>query len=162
MLIDFAANNNRLLPSALLQHKCIHKISWRSPDGSACDPLWVDSRRKSDACTYRGAHQDSDDFLFMARISIFRKSRGKFDCGQFKDKALKLKFQEQLENKYKVINIFIDEDSIDKKWNTLKETIIETGNQVVEKVKKKSKRSYFDNDIVSWLQRRKMKHIVKC
>ncbi|GFY23699.1 craniofacial development protein 2 [Trichonephila clavipes] len=168
-LIDFAADYNMAVPSTMFQHKNIHKITCRSPDRSTCnqiDHLLVDSRHKSDvldARTYHGANLDSHHFLVMsrvrARISNFQKSRGKclekFDCGQLNDKVLKLKFQEQLENKYKEINnIFIDGDSIDKKWNTLKEIIIETSNQVVEKIKK-SKKDWFDNDCFMATKRKK-------
>ncbi|GFX72381.1 hypothetical protein TNCV_1253351 [Trichonephila clavipes] len=131
-----------------------------------------DSRHKSDILdvrTYRGANVDSDHFLVLARvrgkISYFRKSHGKvlekFDCEQFKNKALKLKFQEQLENKYKEINnIFIGDDSIDKTWNSLKETMIETCNQVVEKCKRRLKRTVLTM-IVSWLQTGRMRHMLK-
>ncbi|GFX65383.1 reverse transcriptase domain-containing protein [Trichonephila clavipes] len=149
-----------VIARAMFQHKNIHKITRRSPDGSTCNQiahLLVDSRRKSDildVITYRGANLYSDHFLVMTRvkerISNFRKSLEKClekcDCGQFKNKALNLKFQEKLENKYKEIsNILIDDDNIDKKWNTVQEIIIETSNQVVERVKK-SERDWFDND----------------
>ncbi|GFV12409.1 craniofacial development protein 2 [Trichonephila clavipes] len=141
-LIYFAAYHNTVLTSTMFQHKNIHKITQRSSDGSTCnqiDHLLVDSRHKShilDVRTYHGANLDSDHFLLMAkvraRISNFQKSHRKcvekFDCGRFKDKALKLKFQEQLENKYKEINNTFIEDDMLRRWNERLNSLLNSGN----------------------------------
>ncbi|GFT40379.1 DNA-dependent protein kinase catalytic subunit [Trichonephila clavipes] len=49
-LIDFAADHNMVLPNTMFQHKNIHKITYRSLDGSTCNQIehLVDSRHKSD------------------------------------------------------------------------------------------------------------------
>ncbi|GFX84863.1 uncharacterized protein TNCV_4996951 [Trichonephila clavipes] len=73
-LIHFAADHNMVVPSTMFQHKNIHKITWRSPDGSTCNQInhfLVDSRHKShtlDVRTYRRANLDSDHFLVMAKV----------------------------------------------------------------------------------------------
>ncbi|XP_042911774.1 craniofacial development protein 2-like [Parasteatoda tepidariorum] len=111
-LIDFAADHNMIIPSTMFQHKRIHKMTWRSPDGityNQIDHFLIDSRHKSDiedVRTYRGANLDSDRFLIIAklraRISNIRKIRGKclekFDRKQLKDEAIKLKFRNQIDS----------------------------------------------------------------
>ena len=73
-LINFASSRSMVIASTTFEHKNIHKITWKSPDGEThnqMDHLLVDSRHLSDVIdvrTYRGANVDSDHFLVIARI----------------------------------------------------------------------------------------------
>ncbi|XP_071040023.1 craniofacial development protein 2-like [Parasteatoda tepidariorum] len=128
-LIDFAADHNMIIPSTM------HKSDIE------------------DVRTYRGANLDSDHFLIIAklraRISNIRKIRGKclekFHCKQLKDEAIKLKFQNQIDSNFEESkDNHRKEDSINDKWNSLKETIVKTGNEVVGKAKKTKRKDWFD------------------
>nr|XP_042904397.1 uncharacterized protein LOC122270583 [Parasteatoda tepidariorum] len=160
-LIDFAADRNMIIPSTMFHHKKIHKMTWRSPDRitfNQIDHFLSDSRHKldiEDVRTYRGVNLDSDHFLIIAklraRISNFRRIRGKclekFDCKQLKDEAIKLKFQNQIDSSLKESkDNHREEDSINAKWNSLKEKIVKTGNEVVGKVKKTKRKDWFDSE----------------
>ena len=57
--------------TAVCNHKDIHKMTWRSPDGQThtqIDHLLIDARHASnlkDVWTFRGANIDSDHYLLI-------------------------------------------------------------------------------------------------
>ena len=65
-LTNFACSKNMVVVSTLLNHKDIHKMTWRSHNGqtfSQTDHLLIDARHVSnvmDVRTFRGANIDSD------------------------------------------------------------------------------------------------------
>ncbi|GIX69453.1 hypothetical protein CEXT_113421 [Caerostris extrusa] len=77
-VLSFAASHNMVIGSTLLQHKYIHKITWRSPDDSIynqIDHILIDSRHVSnllDVRTFRRANADSDNFLVICKIRAKR------------------------------------------------------------------------------------------
>jgi hypothetical protein len=109
-LILFAVEHGMVISSTLFQHKRIHKMTWRSPDGETfnqIDHIMIDSRHMSDIQdirTYRGANFDMDHYMVIgrikARLSNARKHHGqrieKFDCEQLKNRSVGLDFQVRL------------------------------------------------------------------
>jgi len=85
-LTDFACSKNMVVASTLYNHKDIHKMTWRSPDGQTynqIDHLLIDAQHVSnvmDVRTFRGANIDSDHYLLISkirsRISNARKTYG--------------------------------------------------------------------------------------
>jgi len=63
-----------VVASTLFNHKGIHKMTWRSPDGQThneIDHLLIDARHLSnvmDVRTFRGANTDSDHYLLISKI----------------------------------------------------------------------------------------------
>ncbi|GFW98473.1 uncharacterized protein TNCV_3791041 [Trichonephila clavipes] len=81
-----------------------------------------------------------------ARISNACENQGvkleKFNCQLLKDTDIKQKYQNELETKLK--NIKLDElDSCGEKWSFLKLAIVQAGNPVIGKVKKKKCDDWF-------------------
>jgi hypothetical protein len=76
-MVDFAITKNMAISSTLLQHKRIHKETWRSPDGTASnqiDHVMIDSRHATDILdvkSCRGADCDSDHY--MVKIKCRRR-----------------------------------------------------------------------------------------
>nr|XP_042895535.1 craniofacial development protein 2-like [Parasteatoda tepidariorum] len=159
-LIDFATDHNMVIPSTMFQHKRIHKMTWKSPNGNTynqIDHILIDSRHKSDILdvrSYRGANIDSDHFLVLAevraRISNTRKARGerlkKYDGEQLKKETTRKKFQEQIERRLEVTDDSSERDDVNREWNVIKRALIETGDQVVEKIERTGRKDWFDND----------------
>jgi hypothetical protein len=73
-LINFACSKNVVVASTLFNHKDIHKMTWRSPDGQTfnqIDLLLIDARYVSnvmDVRTFRGASTNSDHYLLISQI----------------------------------------------------------------------------------------------
>ena len=63
-----------VVASTLFNHKDIHKMTWRSPDGQTynqIDHLLIDARHVSnvmDIRTFREANIDSDHYLLISKI----------------------------------------------------------------------------------------------
>ncbi|XP_071039898.1 uncharacterized protein [Parasteatoda tepidariorum] len=106
-------------------------MTWRSPDGitfNQIEHFFIDSSHKSDIEDIRGK--------FLERC----------DCKQVKDEAIKLKFQNQIDcNLEESKDNHRETGSINDIWNSLKETIVKTGNEVVGKAKKTKRKDWFDS-----------------
>jgi hypothetical protein len=97
-LKNFACSKNMVVASTLFNHKDIHKMNWRSPDGQTfnqIDHLLIDARHVSnvmDVRTSRGANIDSDHYLLISkirsRISNARKTYGSY-ARKFNSEKLK-------------------------------------------------------------------------
>jgi hypothetical protein len=87
-LTNLGYSKNMVVASTLFNHKNIHKMTWRSPDGQTfnqIDHLLIDARHVSnvmDVRTFRGANIDSDHCLLISKIrsqiSIARKTYGSY------------------------------------------------------------------------------------
>jgi endonuclease/exonuclease/phosphatase family metal-dependent hydrolase len=74
LLCDFAAANNVIVMGTQLQHKQIHKGTWRSPDHNIInqiDHVLVNQSKKEtieDVGSLRGPNIDSDHFLLKITL----------------------------------------------------------------------------------------------
>jgi hypothetical protein len=74
LLFDFAATNNMIVMSTQLQHKQIHKGTWRSPDYNIINQMahvLVNQNKKEaieDVRSLRGPNIDSDHFLLKTTL----------------------------------------------------------------------------------------------
>jgi len=72
-----------VVASTLFNHKDIHKMTWRSPDGQThnqIDHLLIDAQRVSnvmDVRTFRGANINSDHYLLIIKIRSWISNKGK-------------------------------------------------------------------------------------
>jgi hypothetical protein len=100
-----------VIGSTVFEHRHIHKMTWRSPDGNTfnqTDHLLIDARHQSnlmDIKTHIGANVDSDHYLIVsrirARISNARKVSGeharKFNCKKLKHPEVQSSYKDGLE-----------------------------------------------------------------
>ena len=78
-LVDFCLNNNCVISGTIFQDKSIHKLTWRSPDGTTFNQIdhfivnnkWC--RSLEDISTYRGADANSGHYLVMATMKLKRR-----------------------------------------------------------------------------------------
>ena len=61
-----------MIGGTIFQHKDIHKLTWKSPDGNQIDHVVINNKwRRSlkDVHTCRGADAGSDHYLVMSRLN---------------------------------------------------------------------------------------------
>ena len=74
--VNFCLNNNCVIDNTIFQHKEIHKLTWKSPDGRTVNQIdhvvinnkW--SRSLKDVHTCRGADAGSDHYLVVSRLNL--------------------------------------------------------------------------------------------
>ncbi|KAG7296948.1 hypothetical protein JYU34_019852 [Plutella xylostella] len=134
-LISFASSKGMVIKSTMHPHKDIHKGTWKSPDGrtvNQIDHVLIDDRHKNtirDVRTFRGADCDSDHYLLginvRAKIKLERLQRTqkieKIDIDKLKDQACRNKFQLELNNRFRNLNV--EEVDIDKNWESIRDTV---------------------------------------
>ena len=75
-LVNFCLNNSYAIGGTIFQHKDIHKLTWKSPDGNTVNQIdhvvinnkW--RRSLKDVHTCRGAHAGSDHYLVMSGLKL--------------------------------------------------------------------------------------------
>ena len=84
--VNFCLNNNCVIGGTIFQHKEIHKLTWKSPDGLTVNQIdhvviknkW--RRSLKDVHTCRGADAGSDHYLVVSRLKLcLRKAPIKHD-----------------------------------------------------------------------------------
>ena len=158
-LIHFAASRSMVIGTALFQHKDIHKITWRTPDGhsfSQTDHLLIDLRHSShlmNVRSHRCTNVDSDNFhivsLMQARISTAEKVHGKkaekYDYGKMmipeKQEEYKINLTEHLQE----LDVNYG-DNLDSRWNKIICTIHKTAKEVFGKMSRKQLKDWFDKE----------------
>ncbi|GIY22249.1 putative endonuclease-reverse transcriptase [Caerostris darwini] len=106
--------------NGMMDHKDIHKVTWRSPDDSTynqIDHILIDSRHVSnilDVRTFRGANADSDNFL------VIYKELSK--------------------------NALDDDDDVNRKWESTKRSIFSTAEKILKRERAPIIQDWFDNE----------------
>jgi hypothetical protein len=73
-LINFACSKDMMVASTLFNHKDLHRMTWRTPDGQTfnqIDHLVIDARHVSnvmDVRAFRGANRNSDHYFLISKI----------------------------------------------------------------------------------------------
>ena len=153
-LVDFCLNNDCVIGCTTFPYKNIHKLIWRSPDGTTVnqiDHFIVNSKwRRSlqDVRTYRRADANSDYYLVAATIKLkLRRAvtqgqhRKQLDITKLKCPNINKEFVLELRNRFIVLCTTTKEEDhdVDSKWNTIKSTYCETAKHVVVYRRKKKK-----------------------
>ena len=79
-LINICLNNKLVIGGTIFQHRDIHKLTWKSPDGKTVnqiDHVLINERWRSslkDVRVVRGADMFSDHFLVGARLRLKLKA----------------------------------------------------------------------------------------
>jgi hypothetical protein len=156
-LADFCMNNSGVIGGTIFPHKKIHKLTWKSPDGTTVnqiDHIIVNSKWRSslsDVRVFRGADVYSDHHLLTAKITLkLRKApqetshRKKTDVGKLKDPITRQEFVLHLRNRFSALEDILDTEdtSIDSMWSEIKAAYCKTGEEVLGFVKKKKDKEW--------------------
>ncbi|KAL9953192.1 hypothetical protein ACROYT_G040569 [Oculina patagonica] len=151
-LIDFCLENDCVVGGTIFPHRNIHKLTWKSPDGSTVnqiDHILINGKwRRSlhDVRVCRGADVNSDHYLVTATIKLkLRKAaksnqhRKHFDVAILKSPPTSKEFALRLQDRFAALAKDHEVSSINTKWETIKKTYVETATSVLGYRQKKNK-----------------------
>ena len=139
---EYAIANNIQIISTHYQHKKIHKGTWISPDGNTLnqtDHVIIDANKKDmveDVRTMPGLNCDSDHFLVKTIIKqkLIRTQNNavkqkKWNQSNLQNLAKLKQYRSCLYNKLTGKEV---QQDIEEEWKNIKETIIESANEVIQ------------------------------
>ena len=154
-LANLCSTNGLVIGGTIFKHKDIHKITWNSPNGrdkNQIDHIIVNGKwRRSllDTRAYRGADVNSDHHLVVAKLQLKLKKadnnnqpgRKIIDIKRLKEPEIKQKFTIELKNRFRVLENHNpdEENSIEKKWENIKNVYDKTSEKIIGFRKKNDK-----------------------
>jgi hypothetical protein len=169
MLIDFCERNGLIVTNTWFKKPKRKLYTWKAPgDWSRhqLDYILVKHRFRNsvkDVQTLPGADIDSDHNLLVAKfrtrlkkIIKFQKSRPRWDLEKLY--AQRQRVQDTLEER--VFSIECESGSSEVQWNNIKECMLDTINDLVGKVKKRIRKPWITQEVISKTdERRKWKNV---
>ena len=134
--VNFCLNNNYVVGGTFLQHKEIHKLTWKSPDGrtvNQIDHVVINNKwRRSlkDVHTCRGAYAGSDHYLVVSRLKLcLRKApikhdrQRRYNIARLKHEDTQKAFVLEVKNQFQKLSTDeLDHPPIEERWNQIKAT----------------------------------------
>jgi hypothetical protein len=144
-LLSLCSTNKMKIGGSLFMHKNIHKGTWRSPDGQTVNQIdhfcisrrWATSLQ--DVRVHRGADVATDHYLVVAVVKVKLKNQTRkkiqkvLDVQRLKTAEIQQQFQLELSNRFSTLEVqeSDNEHGVEEKWRTIKETIVNTAQEVV-------------------------------
>ena len=175
---DLCALNNLVIGGSIFPHKRIHKSTWVSPDSvteNQIDHVCISRKfRRSllDVRVRRGADVASDHHLVVARLKLKLKKnqmldrpvrRAKYNISLLKDPNTREKFSLVLKNKFQALQelheeeeSIHEEESIQNRWQKVKETLRSSCQEVLGP-KKHVQKEWITVETLTKIQDRKEK-----
>lgn len=167
-ICNLAAATNTYIVSTGHKHKKENKITWMIPgrmDGNQINHTLISKKWTQivqDVRSYRGANGGTDHILLIAKLKMKiikannhkEGKRRKWNIANLKTQETKQQYTEQLEQKlgqYEHIEI-------EGEWKNIKNSIIETAEQIIGFQKNKESKEWFDEECH---QKSQLKHLAR-
>ena len=134
LFANCCAEHNMVIGGTTFPHKKSHKATWVSPDMTTenqIDHICVSKkfrRTLQDVRARRGADAATDHHLVEAKLQLkLKKSTNKkpqgerFNVSMFRDTRKQATYQLELSNKYQALQDLEDSESLESKWQGMKE-----------------------------------------
>ena len=148
LFVNVCAFNSMVIGGSIFPHKCIHEVTWVSPDHSMenqIEQICINKRyRRSvqDVGVYRGAGVVSDHHLVVAILRMKLKKYNtrnpkvspRYNTKLLQDPPTLRAFQIALRNRYQVLADLVNEDqqqSIEDIWREQKQVWIDTSKEIL-------------------------------
>ena len=134
--VNFCLNNNCVIGGTIFQHKEIHKLTWKSPDGRTVNQIdhvvinnkWRRSLKNVHTC--RGADAGSDHYLVVSRLKLcFRKApikhdrQRRYNIARLKHEDTQKAFVLEVKNQFQKLSTDeLDHPPVEERWNQIKAT----------------------------------------
>ncbi|KAL4143409.1 hypothetical protein QTP88_005744 [Uroleucon formosanum] len=156
-----------VVKSTMFPRKDIYKGTWKAPNSrytNQIDHVMINTRFKNciqEVKTVRGADCDSDHYLVKGKLNVKLKKLGvrkgtmvdRYEVNKFKDKTVCDLFKQRMNEA--MSNLHINQlDTIDGKWEAIKETLKVVTDTTIGK-QKKVKKPWFNTSCEEALNRRK-------
>ena len=167
---DLCATSNLVIGGSFFHHRRIHKATWVSPDLSTenqIDHVCIGKKfRRSlqDVRVRRGADAASDHHLLVARMKLKLKrnwtggtnQRQRYNTTLLKDPTKLEEFKISLSNKFQVLHELLEEETINRKWQGVKDAVSSTCQEVLGP-KKHSVKEWISTESLKLIEKRKLK-----
>ena len=134
--VNFCLNHNCVICGTIFQHKEIHKLTWKSPDGltvNQIDHVVINNKwRRSlkDVHTCRGADAGSDHYLVVSRIKLCLRKvpikhdrQMRYNIARLKHEDTQKAFVLEVKNQFQKLSTDeLDYPSVEERWNQIKAT----------------------------------------
>ena len=133
-LIDFCLDFDLVIGGTLFQHKDIHKLTWKSPDGKTVnqiDHLMINHRwRRSllDVRVFRGADLYTDHFLVVGSIRLKLKnayhkksSKKGYDVSRLKNEKIQKEYSDRLRSCLRTSAYTCLTGDVENRWNSIRD-----------------------------------------
>ena len=136
----FCNLNNTSIGNTFFKHKCIHKLTWLSPDHltqNEIDYMLISSRWQSlfqNVCTFCGADNGSDHFLVVAKVKIKFKSlkcakqQVPYNLNSLKCANIQNSYQEEISNMFSILS---DIEDNEQQWTNFKSAVQEAAKKSI-------------------------------
>ncbi len=153
-LLEFCINNELVVMGTHFQHKDIHKLTWKSPDGRTRNMIdhtlvkrkWIKSVR--DTRVFRDADVGSDHNLVICTVKLCLKAAKKqekalrkvYNTDKLKDRQTRQEFSIKLKNRFRILeDLEEEENEVEATWNRIKLNYNRTAEEVLGYRKKDRK-----------------------
>ena len=169
-LVQFCQENNMWIGNTFFQKENRRLYTWKSPGDikrNQIDFIMVNKRYKNgvkDVQTYPGADIMSDHNLLIAKMKFKLKkvkkgsSKDQYDLNMLKKEDIRKRYAVEVKNRFEALNIEeaqqTEEEIIERKWSSFKESINEATKVVPKKDKKKDK-DWMTEEIKDLMKQRK-------
>jgi len=119
-LISFATAKNMTISNTIFPHKNIHKVTWKSPDGTTANQI-DDVIIQETIRNFRGADCDTDHFLVVAKFKLklqnhkrlVKRNSTIINLEMLKNEEIQQKYSKNVDEYVKSIEL----NDIDEDWD---------------------------------------------
>jgi hypothetical protein len=164
-MTDFAITKNMAISSKSLQHKRIHKETWRSPDettSNQTDHVMTDSRHATDILdvkSCRDADCDSDHYMvkinYRQQISTIGKLSAqrstKYNVESLKERTKAKEYRNKVEELIQILPN-IEDQQVETAWEDIRQVMYKAADNILGQKSRTVRNGWYDEECKEMLE----------